>query len=323
VPDPSPATKQAPGNPVGRPPTGSVAGGADAPAPSVATPAVRFGLTQPLLSGLGRIRRRPGVALLPVLVLLLPLVPIALAVRGVLRAGADVALTELIAGAPRGAAGAVIVRPDGFGIRLLVLLAVLLVVGAAVVVAAGLVSGAATAGATRVGDAVRRAWGAWPLMVLWTVVMSLVALLVVAAVVAVAVLAGRLRFQLTAVVLVAGLGALAVVVLRLSLWPSLAIERDEPLRAAVRRSWSATRGSAVRLVLASAVAAVAVALPTWLVGLAIGFVLHRLADAEVLALSPVAIGLWSLVLVPVAVLVGAVVWGTGARTVALAVDDAD
>ncbi|WP_026911265.1 hypothetical protein [Patulibacter minatonensis] len=288
---------------------------------SSAAPSVAFGLTQPLLAGLHRIRRRPGAALLPTLVLLLPLVPVVLAIRGVLRAGADVALTELIAGAPRGAEGAVIVRPDGFGVRLLVLLALLLVVGVAVIVAAGLVVGAATAGSRSAGEGLRRAWAAWPLVALWTVVIALAVAVVAGAVIAVAVLAGRVRFQLTSVVLVLGLGAIAVVLMRLSLWPALALERDVPLRAAVARSWRSTRGNAVRLVLAALVALAAVALPTYLVGLLIGFVLDRLADAEVLALSPVAIGLWSLVLVPVAVVVGAVVWGAGARAVALAVDE--
>ncbi|MEV4422202.1 hypothetical protein AB0L40_19835 [Patulibacter sp. NPDC049589] len=280
---------------------------------------VAFGLTTPLIAGLGRLRRRPLVALLPTLVLLLPLLPVLVAIRGVLRAGADVALTELIAGAPKGAAGAVIVRPDAFGIRLLVALAGLLAIAVALVVVAGLVGGAATAGATRPLEALRRAWRAWPVVALSTVLAALIVALAAGAIVAVAVLAGRVRFQLTTVILVVGLGGLAVVVMRLSLWPALALEEGVPLRRAVRRAWTTTRGSAVRLVLAAVVVLVALGLPAWLLGRVVGFVLDRLADAEVLTLSPVAIGLWSLVLVPVAVVVGLVVWGVGARTVALAV----
>lgn len=288
------------------------------PRPSPAD-AVAFGLTTPLLAGLGRLRRRPGHVLLPVLVLLLPLVPVALAIAGVLRAGADVALTGLIAGAPDGATGAVIGRPDGFGLRMLVALAALLVVGAAIVVAAGLVVGAATAGATSTGDALRRAWRAWPAMTLWTVLAALAVAVVAAAVIAVAILAGRVRFQLTGVVLVAGLGALGVVLVRLSLWPAVALDEGVPLPRALRRAWALTRGSAIRLVLAAVVVLLALALPTGLVWLAVTAVLDALADAEVLELSPVAIGLWALVLVPVAVLVGTVVWGVGARTITAAV----
>lgn len=279
---------------------------------------VAFGLTTPLLAGLRRLRRRPGHVLLPTLVLLLPLVPVALAVAGVLRAGASVALTELIAGAPEGATGAVIVRPDGFGVRMLLALAVLLVVGAALVVAAGLVVGAATAGAAGAGEALRRAWRAWPAMALWTVLAGLAVAAAAAVVVVLALLAGRLRFPLTAVVLVAGLGTIAVALVRLSLWPTVALDEDVPLHRAVGRAWAITRGHVIRLVLASVVVLLALAFPTGLVWLAVTAILDALADAEVLALSPVAIGLWALALVPVAVLVGTVVWGVGARTVAVA-----
>ncbi|MDO9409187.1 hypothetical protein [Patulibacter sp.] len=279
---------------------------------------VAFGLTLPLRAGLGRLVRRPLATLLPVLLLLLPVVPVALAVAGVLRAGADVALTELIAGAPADAPGAVIVRPDGFEVRLLIALAALLTVGVALVVAAGLVTGAATAGSRGAGDAVRRAWRAWPGVALVIVLSALAVALVAAGVVAVAVLAGRVRFQLTSVLLTVGLGATAVVVLRLSLWPAVALRDGVGLRRALGASWTATRGSVVRLVLAAVVVVVALALPTGLAWLAITAVLDALADAEVLELSPVAIGLWALVLLPPAVLVGVVVWGVGGRAVLVA-----
>lgn len=303
--------------------------------PSAPAP-VAFGLTEPLVLGLRSVLRRPGPALAPVLVLLLPLLPLAVAIRAVLRAGADEALTGLLAGAPRGAAGAVILRPDGSGVRLLLALAALLAVALAVVATAGLVAGTAGArtagdgpaadgrGATRSGPGTREALGhavrTWPRVAATTLPAALVALLVVGLVILLAVLAGRLRFQLTAVVLTLGLGAVTVAVLRLSLWPALALAHRESALGALRRSWASTRGHVLRLVLAALVAAVALALPTWLVGLLVGFVLERLADAELLTLSPVAIGWWSLILVPVAVVVGATVWGVGARVVALRVD---
>lgn len=283
-------------------------------------PPVAFGLTEPLLLGLRRVARRPAPVLVPVVVLLLPLLPIALAARGVLRAGGDVALTGLIAGAPRRTEGAVILRPDGHGVRLLLVLALLLALAVAVVVTAGLVVGAATHGSDRVREALGRAGRAWPRIAATTVGVALVTALAAGVVVAVAVLAGGVRFQLTPVVLTLGLGALAVAVLRLSLWPALAVAREESHRAALRRAWASTDGHVLRLVLAAVVAAVGLALPTWLVGELVGFVLERLADAELVTLSPVAVGLWSLILVPVAVVVGAAVWGVGARAVALRVD---
>lgn len=279
---------------------------------------VVFGLTMPLLAGLSSLRRRPATTLLPVLLLLLPVLPVALAVAGVLRAGADVALTELIAGAPADARGAVIVRPDAYEVRLLVALAALLVVAVALVVAAGLVAGAATAGAGGARDAVRRAWRAWPGIALVLVALALVTGVLAAGVVAVAVLAGGVRFQLTSVVLLAGLGTLGVVVLRLSLWPAVALLDGAGLRRALGSSWSATRGSVLRLVLAAVVALLALAAPAGLVWLAVTAGLDALADAEVLDLSPVAIGLWALVATPVAVLAGTVVWGVGARAVLVA-----
>jgi hypothetical protein len=280
---------------------------------------VAFGLTTPLLAGLRRIVRRPGSTLLPVVVLLLPLVPVVLAIAGVLRAGADVALTELIAGAPADATGAVIVRPDGFGVRLLVALAGLLVIAGGIVAAAGLVAGAATAGSSGPGDALRRAWRAWPGVALSIVLGALVTGVAAAVVVTVAVLAGHLRFQLTGVVLVLGLGALAVVLVRLSLWPAIALADDASLVGALRRAWSGTRGHVIRLVLASVVVVLGLALPTAVVGLVVTGVLDAFADAEVLDLSPVAFGLWSLALVPVAVLLGTVIWGLGARSTAVAI----
>jgi hypothetical protein len=152
------------------------------------------------------------------------------------------------------------------------------------------------------------------------VLVALVAGAAAAGVIAVAVLAGRVRFQLTTVVLVLGLGALAVVLVRLSLWPAVAAERGASPTAATAAAWRATRGSVIRLVLAAGIVVVALAVPTYVVARLIALVLGALSDAEVLGLSPVAIGLWSLLLVPVALLVGTVVWGAGARAVALAVD---
>ena len=289
---------------------------------STASP-VAFGLTTPLVVGTRRVARRPVRTLLPVLLLLLPLVPLAIAVDGVLGAGASVALTELIAGAPSGAEGAVIVRPDAFGVRMLVALAALLVVGVALVAAAGLTAGAAAAGARGAGEAVRRASGAWPGIALATVGGALVAGLAAAVVVAVALLAGMLRFQLTSVVLVVGLGALAVVLLRLSLGPAVALDEDLSLRGALVRAWALTRGATIRLVLAAVVLLVALAVPTGLLWLAVTGVLDALADAETLELSPVAIGLWALVPVAVAVLVGVAAWGVAARAVAGALREHD
>lgn len=289
------------------------------PAPSAAP--VAFGLTTPLLAGLRRVVRRPGRTLPPVLLLLLPLVPVAVAVVAVLRAGADVALTALLAGAPSGAEGAVIVRPDGFGVRMLVLLAALLVVAAAVVAAAGLAAGAAATGARSAGAAVRGALRVWPGVALVVIAGALLAGVLAAAVVAVALLAGELRFQLTGVVLLAGLGALAVALVRLSLWPAVARDEGLAARVALRRAWALTGGDVVRLTLAALVALVALALPAGVLWLAITAVLDALADAETLELSPVAIGLWALLPVPFTVVLGAAVWGIGARTVAGALRD--
>jgi hypothetical protein len=291
---------------------------------SVPSPApVAFGLTTPLRAGLGRVRHRPLRALAPVLVLLVPVVPVALAVLAVLRGGADVAMTELLAGAPDDAPGAVILRPDPFGVRMLVALAALLVVALALVAVAGLVAGAAAAGAASTGDAVRRAVRAWPATAATVVAGALAVGVAAAAVIAVALLAGRVRFQLTGVVLVLGLGALAVVLVRLSIGPAIALEDGVARPLALRQAWSRTRGSGIRLVLASVVVLLAFAVPTTVGWALIILVLDALADAEVLELSPVAIGLWALVLVPVAVVVGAVVWGVGARAVALAVRPRD
>ena len=284
---------------------------------------VAFGLTTPLLAGLGRVRRRPLGTLLPALALLLPVVPVAIAILAVLRGGADVAMTELLAGAPEGAAGAVILRPDGHGIRMLVALAALLVVAVALVAVAGLVAGAAASAGGSTGDAVRRAVRAWPATAATVVAGALAVGIAAAVVIAVALLAGRVRFQLTGVVLVLGLGAIAVVLVRLSLGPAIALEDGTGRPAALRQAWSRTRGSGIRLVLASVVVLLAFAVPTAVAWLLITVVLDALARSEVLDLSPVAIGLWSLVLVPAAVLVGTVVWGVGARAVALAVRPQD
>lgn len=284
-------------------------------APSSGGP-VSFGLTTPLAAGGRRVLRHPGRALLPVLVLLLPLVPVVVATLAVLDAGASVALTELIAGAPSDARGAVIVRPDGFGVRMLLVLAALVVVGLAVVAAAGLAAGATAGGARGPRGAVRGALRAWPSIVLAAVAGALAAGLAAAVVVAVALLAGALRFQLTGVVLVAGLGALAVVGLRLSLWPSVARDEGLSTRRALARAWALTRGSTIRLVLAAAVLVVAVAVPAGVLWLLVTGVLDALADAEAVELSPVAIGLWALAPVGVLALLGVAAWGVGARAVA-------
>lgn len=286
-------------------------------------PAVAFGLTTPLVVGLGRVVRRPLRTLLPVLVLLVPLMPLAWAVAAVLRGGADVALTALLAGASAGDAGAVIVRPDGFGVRMLALLAVLLVVGGALVVVAGLVAGAASTRARSVGEAVRTALRAWPGQALLAVAGALVVSAFGSAVVAVALLAGQVRFQLTTVVLVAGLGAIVVALLRSSLAPALAHEEGRSPTVALRRARAVTRGELVRLVLAALVALVALALPTGVVWLVVTAVLDAFSDAETLELSPVAIGLWALAPVPAVVVVGVAAWGVGARALALALRDRD
>ncbi|WP_320673120.1 hypothetical protein [Patulibacter defluvii] len=286
--------------------------------PAATRPAVAFSLLRPVAAGIGRVRRAPLATLVPVLVLLLPLVPLGFGIDLVLREGGSAALQGLIAGAPRGAAGALIERPDGGGALRLLALGALLVAAAAVAAAAGLVGAGPTAqDAVRarrgVAGAVGAAWRVWPSIAALLVLQALVVAAVAGAVVAVAVAAGQLRFQLTPVVLTVGLGALAAVVCRLSLWPAIALDEDRGAWSAAVRAWRLTGGEAVRTIAALLATVLVVAVPLMLLAKLVSFVLWRLERAELLLLSPQAIELWSWAPLPLGLVVAAALWGLGAR----------
>lgn len=279
---------------------------------------VAFSLLRPLLGGLGRLRRAPLATLVPVLVLLLPLVPLGFGIDLVLREGGSAALQGLIAGAPRGAPGVLIERPDGAGVVRLVALAVLLVVAVALAVAAGLVGAGSTAqdaarGRGGAGAALRAAWRVWPSIAAILVLQALLLAAAAGVVVLIAVAAGQVRFQLTPVALVVGMVALGFAACRLSLWPAIALDEDRGAVASLARAWRLTRGEPVRVVAALLGLLLAVAVPIALIAKLVSFVLWRLEESELLLLSPQAIELWSWALIPFGLVVAAALWGIGAR----------
>lgn len=250
-----------------------------------------------------------------VLLLLLPVLPIAGAVVLLLRGAAGTALVGLLAGSPADAPGVVVVRPDAAGVRLLLLLYAFAAVAVAFALGAGLLAGADGRTRATLRAAMRR-WARWALAIAGAGLLLGSAALVAALT---AVVAGRLRFQLTGVVLVLGLGPLVVVALRLSLAPAMAAAHGLGVRAAVRRAWAATRGEAARLTLAFAGLLLAVGVPVVVLARLGSAVLDGVAAAELVAVSPLAPGLWSLALVVAGAVAAATLWGLGARAVA---DDA-
>jgi hypothetical protein len=106
------------------------------------TPPVAFSLAAPLAQVARETFRRPVATLGPVVVLLLPLLPLAAGTQLVLDNGGSGALQGFIAGAPKGRPGALILRPDVSGWLLLAALVALMTGIVAVIVAAGLTTGA-------------------------------------------------------------------------------------------------------------------------------------------------------------------------------------
>ncbi|MDQ8045093.1 MAG: hypothetical protein AAGC46_11605 [Solirubrobacteraceae bacterium] len=284
------------------------------------TPPVAFSLSAPLGQAVRAARRRPVATLGPVVALLLPLLPLAAGAQFVLENGGSGALQGLIAGAPAGRPGALILRPDTSGWLLLAALVALLTAMIAVIVAAGLTTGAGAAAAL-VGDRRReernprldlglgRSLSVWPAMLVALTFQLLVVVVVGAVIVVAAVYAGRIRFQLTSVVELLGLGTLLMWLIRGSLWPATALTEDLPPAAALRRSWEISHGSVLRLLAAALTAALAIGVPALVVRFIVKLVLTALAGQEVIGLSPLAIDLWALVPVPIAIFLISAVWG--------------
>lgn len=279
---------------------------------SLASAAVGFGLAFPLRAAAGAVRARRGHVVRTVLLLLLPVLPVAAAVALLVRGAAGTALVGLLAGSPADAPGVVVVRPDAAGLRLLLLLYAVAAVAVAFVLGAGLLAGAGGAARTSLGASVRR-WARWALVLVGAALLLGSCVLAVALAAAVA---GRLRFQLTGVVLVLGLGPLVVVALRLSLAPAMAAAHGLGVRGASRRAWSVTRGEAARLALAAAGLLLAVGVPVVVLARLGAAVLDGAAAAGLVAVSPLAPGLWTVAVVVAGAVVTATLWGLGARAVA-------
>ncbi len=280
-------------------------------------PPVAFSLSAPFAHAAKATRRHPALALIPVLVLLLPLIPLAGGVRLVLSEGGSSALQGLIAGAPDGQPGALILRPDLEGWLLLAALAALLATMLAVILAAGLVAGATGATTTpvrgrrgpSVPDTVREAVAVWPAMLVMLVLQLLLVTAVGAGVIVAATYAGRLQFQLPAVVLTLGFGMLLITLIRASLWPAIGVAEASPPLRSLRRSWVLSHKSVSRLIGAAITAFLAVMIPAAVVHTVIKVLLTQLAGQEVIGLSPLAIDLWALLPAPFAVFALSALWG--------------
>lgn len=292
-------------------------------------PSVAFSLSAPLLQAARATRHHPAAALAPVLILLLPLVPLVAGIEIVLRGGGSAALQGLIAGAPDDRPGALILRPDLSGWLLLAALAALLLAMVAVVLAAGLVTGAAGARAAALGEerrhasvgaAVREALAVWPAMLVVLVAQLLLAGVFIGGLVFIAVMAGRLQFQLPTVVLTLGLGLLLVGAVRASLWPAIAIAENRAPLASLTRSWALTRKDVARLLGAALAAFLFVVVPAAIVQMVVKAILTALAGAEIIDLSPLAIDLWALLPLPVAVFLLSALWGREAPVLYAALD---
>ncbi len=283
-------------------------------------PATTFSLLLPLRRGMADLRRAPLATLAPVVVLLLPLVPLSLAADWVLRTGGDVALQGLLVGGPRGGRDVLIARPDGAGIRSLLLLALVVATAVAVVVAAALVAGGPRVRRVSPTRAVRDAWRAWPLAFLVLVVQLWVLGAAVLLLALLASLAGGVRFQLHAVVLVVGLVLLVVGAARMSLWPAIALHDDVGPRTAARRAWRATASDPVRAVLALLLPPAAALVVAGVVGALVGALLRAATSAELVVLSPAAVDAWAMLPLVPGVAVGAALAGRAADALRVRLD---
>ena len=280
--------------------------------PVPAEPLVAFSLSAPLAAAARTVFGAPRRAFVPALVLLLPLIPLLAGVAYVLREGGSADLQGWIAGAPAGSPNVLIAEPGTDGQLRLAALGALLVGVLSTVVAAGLVSGAAARGERylpRPRPGIRRTVAEWPSLLVALTVQLLLVAVVVAGLVVLADLAGGVRFQFGTVVLVVGLLPLAIALVRASLWPALAVRDGAPAWRALRDSWRLLHGSVVRLCFAAAYAAICVVVPALVLRWLIDLGLTALADAGVIALSPIAIDLWALLPIPVGALVLVVLWG--------------
>lgn len=281
---------------------------------SASSSPVAFSLVQPLRASFG-LDGRPRVVLWTMLVLLWPL-PFLVAGVGTLVAGAAGAPLQIaLAGFPP--ASQVLVEPptpdewQAFGA-----LVALTVTSAAVLLAAGAIATAVGRTEQRPAAMLRRATRCWPAIVA-ALAVQLFALCAALSVIAViAALAGTVRFQLQTVVLVLGIGAASIVTVRTSLWPAVAVvDRVSPF-AAMRRSWTTSEGSTIRLCAAVLALGCAVGLPALVLQWMIGWALAAAADAGALVLSPMAIDLWARTPWVVAGIAAVLLWGAEAPRLA-------
>lgn len=274
---------------------------------------VAFSIGSTIRSALLAVRRAPARTCGAAAVLSVPLVLSALAVAAAMNGGADTALQGLLAGAPASAPGAIVVRPDSDGQRTLMILALLVLSAAAWPIIAGLLVGAASRPHPATLSELARLWPAFAL----TLLVQVTALGVLLAALGIAAsLAGRVQFQLPAVVLVPGVLLLGSVALRLSLWPAIALRDDVGVIGATRTAWRSTRGHVLRIGgVAIGIAAAALG-PALVLAVALRVLLDALAWNEVIVLSPVAIDALALAgLLPGALLM-LVLWGIAARELA-------
>lgn len=285
---------------------------------SVSPSPVAFSTLEPVRAPTAFARQHPMRFAAPVAVLLLPL-PLLGAVAWSLATGpAGAPLQVALAGFP--APASLLLEPlDAADWRAF---AALLVVGVAMVTtvaAAGLVGGAA-ARSREPRQSLEMAIRRWPSLALLLFAQILVLAVALASVMTIAWCAGQLRFQLQTVVLLVGCGALSVVAVRLSLWPAFVLDRGLSPFAAIRRSWTRSRGSATRLVAAAFGVLATAALIAVAAQKLTALVLTELADAGAIGLSPLTIDLWSLLPWPIVAITGAAVWGHAAPSLADALE---
>lgn len=280
-------------------------------------PPVAFSLSAPLAQVARTTFQKPVATLGPVVVLLLPLLPLAAGAQYILNNGGSGALQGVLAGAPGERAGALILRPDVDGWLRLAALAVLMTVIVAVIASAGLTTGAL--GRRRDGrpaeerrsplSNIGRTLAIWPAMLVAMTVQLLLVGIGGAVVIVAAAYAGHLRFQFTSVIEVFGLGTLLIWVIRGSLWPATALLEDLTPLGALRRSWEISHGSVMRLLGSALYVVLVIGVPALVVRWILKLALTVLANHEVIGLSPLAIDLWALLPVPIAIFLITALWG--------------
>ncbi|MFT4035211.1 MAG: hypothetical protein QM679_06520 [Patulibacter sp.] len=260
-------------------------------------------------------RQAPGSTIGVTVLLTLPVFPTLLAIRGVLHGGGASALQGIVAGAARDTPGAIVLRPERSGVLLLVLLAALLVLVLAWVASAGLV-----VGATRASRSELTALRAWPALAITLIVQLLLFGAALATLAALGAAASRIQFQLGTPLLTVGVVALVIVAIRVSLWPTVALDDQIGVVRAVGRTWRQTRGHVLRVTEAAAAVLAAVALPALIVAAIFRLVLVPVAtQLGLTSIAPATADLYALLPLALALPIGGALWGLVAGELAVAI----